>query len=104
MLTTVGISTSTRSAKLVGASRAATGATMTGWTSSNAKAAPAVTAARLENPVKTREHHVRPPTALKARSRPTINLAGAAVRVPVYMAADCGANKEAVMLPDISAF
>ena len=52
-------------------------------------------------PYKTRLNHVRPPTALKAKRSGT---AGAARSSYVYMAGDCGANKEAVMLPVITAF
>src|SRR5471030_3337487 len=49
MLTTVGISLSTRSAKLSGASRAWAGATKAGWTSPKPKTVTADTTAFLEN-------------------------------------------------------
>src|SRR5262245_45836077 len=99
MLTTVGINLSTSSAKLSGALRV-------GWAAAGcANAKPndmaATTAADLKTPGKS----VRITSDLQRRSglngseRPAPR-----VRVPVYMAADCGANKEALMLLIVSAF
>src|SRR5476651_2648311 len=67
MLTTVGIRTSTRSAKLCGASRAAAGATRMGWASIKPAEATAASAVRVEKPLKT----VKFTTDLQRRSRPT---------------------------------
>jgi hypothetical protein len=96
MFTTVGISLSTSSAKLVGASRATAG-----WATAKPSEIAAATAAVLKTPGKS----VRITSDLQRRSglngseRPAPR-----VRVPVYMAADCGANKEALMLPNVSGF
>src|SRR5471030_1826983 len=66
MLTTVGIRTSTMSAKLCGASRAAAGATRAGWASIKPAEATAASAARVEKPLKI----VKFTTDLQRRSRP----------------------------------
>ena len=50
MFTTVGISLSTRSAKLSGASRASAGATRVGWANARPRTVTAVRAALFENP------------------------------------------------------
>src|SRR6185295_5339213 len=99
MLTTVGINLSTSSAKLSGAFRA--GCATAGCANAKPSDTAATTAADLKTPGKS----VRITSDLQRRSglngseRPAPR-----VRVPVYMAADCGANKEVLMLLIVSAF
>src|SRR6186713_581670 len=99
MLTTVGISLSTSSAKLSGALR--DGWAKAGW----ANARPSETTAAVAADLKTPGNSVRITSDLQRRSglngseRPAPR-----VRVPVYMAADCGANKEELMLLIVSDF
>jgi hypothetical protein len=99
MFTTVGINLSTSSAKLSGALRA--GWATAGCTNAKLSDMAAATAADLKTPGKS----VRITSDLQRRSglngseRPAPR-----VRVPVYMAADCGANKEALMLMIVAVF
>ena len=86
----------------IGEAVAARRAPRAGCASTVPNATTAATAAALENAMKTQRESR--PTSNGAQGQNGSERPAPRVRVPVYMAAECGANKEAVMLLYISAF